>query len=257
MLDQPYHDAPHFGRGLARAYRDHWREHSLRLVGEYARMAEHFGVAGTRLLDVACGEGTFAVGMAANGFDVTGVDASAAMLELARARARVARVPVEWARRDMRELHVETPFDVATCWFNSLNYLLTPDDLARALRSVHDSLHPDGCFLFDVYTPHGLAVDWADQAWVAVDDDDHYIVADTRYNKRERLSTVRFVAFARNGDAWERFDERHRNRGYPWPDLRGLLADAGFERCEPFTMPGIGTPERRTERLYVAARRGE
>jgi hypothetical protein len=55
--------------------------------------------AGARVLDCACGTGTLAVGLALRGFDVTASDASAAMVERARALSAERGVALEVATR--------------------------------------------------------------------------------------------------------------------------------------------------------------
>ena len=56
------------------------------------------------ILDIACGEGTFAVAMANRGFQVTGVDRSPQMLGFAKERAERENVDVEFLHQDMRSL---------------------------------------------------------------------------------------------------------------------------------------------------------
>ena len=112
------------------------------------------------LLDIACGEGSFAVVMAAAGYRVSGVDQSAEMIALARERARLASIQVDFSVEDMRNLQFVEEFDLVTCFFDSLNYLLTVRDLQAAFHGVFAALRPGGYFIFDMNTVHGLVVNW-------------------------------------------------------------------------------------------------
>ncbi|MGH7728046.1 MAG: class I SAM-dependent methyltransferase [Vulcanimicrobiaceae bacterium] len=86
----------------------------------YDVLAEHGIVAGSRVLDVACGTGLVTVELYARGCDVLGIDACEPMLE--RARAHLAHAPF------ICTVVEETPFrsgrfDAATCaqafhWFD-------------------------------------------------------------------------------------------------------------------------------------------
>ena len=58
------------------------------------------------------------------------------------------------------------PFELATCWLDSLGYLLTNEQIARHFRRVADVLAPGGLYLLDV----GLSA-WAGAFWAGAPDD--------------------------------------------------------------------------------------
>jgi SAM-dependent methyltransferase len=65
-----------------------------------------------RALDLGCGAGTYAIWLAQQGFEVTGVDYLEPALELTRAGAKQAGVTVETVRADVLAYQPERPFDV-------------------------------------------------------------------------------------------------------------------------------------------------
>jgi SAM-dependent methyltransferase len=80
------------------------------LFGQYLReLLERHPVAGRRALDLACGTGTLALMLADEGWDVVGLDSSAAMLDQANAKAEhmTAQGQVVFVQGDMRELKIE------------------------------------------------------------------------------------------------------------------------------------------------------
>ncbi len=95
-------------------------------------------VAGRTVLDVGTGTGRAAIALGRRGAVVTGVDASAEMLAVARRRAADAGVPVTFAREDAHRLpFADRSFDAVIC----LRVLMhTPDwrqslsELCRAAR---------------------------------------------------------------------------------------------------------------------------
>ncbi len=92
-----------------------------------------------RLLDVGCGGGVHTAAFAARGWSVTGVDVSAAQLELARARG------VEVVEADAAELpFAEASFDAAVSMFTHTDV----GDFAAALREVARVVRPGGAFVY-------------------------------------------------------------------------------------------------------------
>jgi len=73
-------------------------------------------LAGRRVLDVGTGTGRAAIALARRGAVVTGIDASAEMLQVAERRARDAGVSVTFARGDVHRLQIDDrSVDAAVC----------------------------------------------------------------------------------------------------------------------------------------------
>src|SRR5438874_10808168 len=72
-----------------------------------------------RILDVPCGQGRHAIELARRGYDVTGVDPSPYLLDVAKARAETAGVEVRWLEGDMRRRVPGQTFDLVLNLFTS------------------------------------------------------------------------------------------------------------------------------------------
>ncbi|HEX3608441.1 MAG TPA: class I SAM-dependent methyltransferase [Solirubrobacterales bacterium] len=108
---------------------------------------ERRGLRGRRLLDVGCGTGKSFMPMLPRGWEVTACDISAAMLELAREKAGES-VRLEVA--DMLKLPRFGEFDLVWAIDDTVNYLLSREELERALAGMRANLAPTGLLLFDV-----------------------------------------------------------------------------------------------------------
>src|SRR6185436_14310911 len=136
--------------GTAVAYDDftaHYEDEAW-LAGLLAILARH-GLHGSRLLDVGCGTGKSFMPMLSRGWKVTGCDISPSMLELAREKAGKA-VRLETA--DMLTLPKFGKFDLVWALDDTINYLLSKDELRQALLGMRGNLAQAGLLLFDVNT---------------------------------------------------------------------------------------------------------
>jgi len=107
--------------------------------------------AGTRVLDVACGPGFVSGAAAARGANVVGLDFSAAMIALARARHPA----IEFREGDAEALLFDAAsFDVVVMNFGLL-HLAHPD---RAIAEAYRVLRPRGRYAFTIWAPPKQAV---------------------------------------------------------------------------------------------------
>ena len=101
-----------------------------------------------RILDVPCGAGRHALGLAKAGFHVTGFDRSEAALARAVAIARTEGLPVRFARADMLEFEIDAPADALICMGNSLGYF-EPAMTLQLLHRFARSLRKGGRLILD------------------------------------------------------------------------------------------------------------
>jgi SAM-dependent methyltransferase len=107
------------------------------------------------VVELGVGTGRIAVPIALEGMPVIGVDSSARMLEVCRARAEHEGVSdlLDLRLGDLRKPPVKGPIQLVICPFRSYLHLRTDDDRRRALRAARDLLEPSGRLVFDVFTP--------------------------------------------------------------------------------------------------------
>jgi len=228
---------------------------SLRMIPYLRRLLCRHPVQGDRLLELACGTGTVAVSMAEAGYRVYGVDASEEMLRRARDKASGAGVEVIFSRQDMRSFTIPEPVDLATCLYDSINYMLTGEDLQAVFRRVHRALAPGGLFLFDMNTTYALATLWDDEVHV-IDGPDITVIYQSHYDDRRQRVTALVTVFDRvDGSLYRKIQEEHVEQAYPEEQVATLLTDAGFcvearYECFAFDPPGDETP-----RIMWVARR--
>lgn len=206
-----------------------------------------------RILDLACGTGNVLLELLERGFEVEGADYSAAMLEIAR-RKVPPEVPL-WCQ-DARSLEIPgKPFDACVCLFDSLNYLLSLADLCRAFQSVHRQLTPGGTFVFDMNAIRALETGMFDQKGTGHDPTLQY-EWQSAWERTSRICTIRMEFRIKAPTGTRVLHETHVQRGYTIEEIRGGLRDAGFEVLGFFDAFTTHSPNFRTDRYHVIARKG-
>ena len=105
-----------------------------------------------RILDCACGIGTQAIGLALQGYQVTGSDISDGELAEARERAAKNQVQIPFVHADFCALSevFSDPFDIVICMDNALPHMLTAEDLEKAIGSITRQMADGGLFVASI-----------------------------------------------------------------------------------------------------------
>jgi SAM-dependent methyltransferase len=208
-------------------------------------LIRRYGIRFASAADIACGTGTFVRYLREHGVPVVyGVDHSPEMLRIAIRKNQGN--GAQFLRQGFATLQLPHPVDLITCHFDSLNYLLTSDDLLRALHPFHANLNPGGHLIFDMITDRppwsGRSPCIERMTGTSVS-----IVRVTRRDPRRGIQTA-LVSISRNGRSHR---EIHVQRGYPV--VVGLLAQAGFALLGAHDFQTLGPATTWTPRaVYVA-----
>jgi SAM-dependent methyltransferase len=232
------------------------------------------GAAPKRVLDLACGAGDAALVFASAGCAVAGVDQSRPMLEIARGKARDAGYAIQFVGGDIRELRMKNEelrieqspdqvnsqfsilnsgFDLATCFYDSVNYLTGDGDLDRLFAGVAAALRPGGYLIFDVNTPAEYAT-WDDRDVVTYDGRDCLVYNRLRCKRGTGLAEGRIVWFVREIERWWRGEETHAERAWSDAAIVAALGAAGLALVERLDPAGAPEDDAAPRVVYVARR---
>ncbi len=128
-------------------------------LGEWdddVQMYEQYAArCGSPILELGCGTGRVLLPLARQGYRLTGIDASAKMLERARAKFAAEDLAglVTLVHQEMRELELDERFNMAFAALNSFAHLHTTEDQLSALAQIHRHLNPGGLLILDLFNP--------------------------------------------------------------------------------------------------------
>ena len=110
------------------------------------------GIEDGLILDLGCGTGSMTEILAREGYDMTGIDISPDMLQIAIEKRMESGADILYLNQDMREFELYGTVRAIVSICDSMNYLLEKEDLVKTLRLVNNYLDPEGIFIFDLNT---------------------------------------------------------------------------------------------------------
>lgn len=190
---------------------------------EIVRRLRSAGSPIRRVLDIGCGAGPLTKALTDAGFEVTGVDTSADLLELARERAPTA----QFVHASAYDVPIEG-YDAVIALGEPLTYhgdARKADQLVNGfLQRVAEALPPGGMLIFDVI---GLGEpSLAGRTWRS--GEDWAVLVETAENQAERTLVRNIEIFRRDDAAYRRSREIHNLRLFDVTELCDQLASRGF-----------------------------
>ncbi|HEY5392015.1 MAG TPA: class I SAM-dependent methyltransferase [Hanamia sp.] len=127
---------------------------------------------GALMLDIGCGKGRHSVQLASKGFDVTGIDLSERSIGIAKKRENDL---LHFYVHDMRLPFFINYFDYAFNFFTSFGYFDTQRENNNAIRTIAQSLKPNGTFVIDYLNVHYAENHLKSQSSIKINDVDYHI----------------------------------------------------------------------------------
>jgi SAM-dependent methyltransferase len=221
------------------------------------QLAVRAGCSGTRLLDVGCGTGSGLRVMIERGYDLTGVDVSPKMLEVARAKLGDG---VRLVDADMRRLPPLGEFDLVWSLGDAVNHLLTDEELESTFRGFARNLAPRGVVAFDVATLAAFRTLYS--SLLVVPGERCTVVLEGQEDASLAPGATAEVWIDRlepsQAPWWRRVRSVHRQRHHPRDVLERALAAAGLSCVAAWGTDGAGSTEqpldelRHTKAMYIA-----
>ncbi|MEK6986683.1 MAG: class I SAM-dependent methyltransferase [Candidatus Thermoplasmatota archaeon] len=205
----------------------------------HALLREHSREPGKTLLHLGCGGGHLDRTLKKH-YEVTGVDASEAMLDL----ARQLNPEVTYVHGDMRRVRLGGTFD-AVAVFDSIDYMLTKEDLRAAFVTAHEHLRPGGVFV--TYAEETTERFRQNRAKVTVRSkgDVHIVFLENAFDPdpSDTMFENVFVYLIRRDGRLEVETDRHLSGLFPFRTWLDLLNEVGFEVRPATPRPGFSRGE--------------
>lgn len=230
--------------------------------GEYLHgLLLEYGVEDGLVLDLGCGTGTMTEILASKGYDMTGVDFSEEMLDIAMQKCTKSGHDILYLMQDMRgfELYGTVRAIVSIC--DSMNYLTEDGDLEQVFRLANNYLDPGGLFIFDMNTEYKYREMLGDQT-IAEERENCSFIWDNYYYEEEKINEYQLSLFVEDPvlsektgqDICRKFQEMHYQRAYSLAEVKAALEVAGMEFIAAYDAFTRNPVHQESERMYIIAR---
>lgn len=238
----PWND-PDFSERMLREHLDEGHGAATRQAAERAAQLDWFqeqlGLRpGSRVLDLTCGPGLYAVALAERGMNVTGVDFSPASIAYARELAVAAGVGdrCRFIEADVRDYELEREgYDAALFLYGQLA-VFPREEAAALLGKVASALRPGGWLVVEMLDP--ARVDKSDSSWWFTDDTGLWggrpflHLGERRWNAAERASVERYTILHLESGVMDEIILC--DQTYEAEEMAGMMRAAGFSEVKSF-----------------------
>lgn len=207
------------------------------------------------LLDICCGSGNLAYYFLNQGFTVTGIDLSEAMLKIAKKNNSNNNQKVEWIQADASNFSLCKKFGLAVSTFDSLNLLPNLENLEKCFQCVYNHLINNGVFIFDINTKEGIATNNN----VSIRETEEFtIIAKGYFDGISDRGFLRFSGFLKLENAlFEKFEHCSSNTVFLTKNITQILSKSGFSSIKYYIygntqMELIDDPESHTKVVIYA-----
>lgn len=189
-----------------------------------------------RVLEPGCGSGRLVTAMASRGFDVTGIDLSAASLSYLRRKLRRRGLSATLQQSDFSCLDLPQRFDAACCTFNTFRHLTSEQAAVSHLQSVADHLRPGGIYILGLHIIPLDAEQHCIERWKArhAQTTVNVTLRVTAFNRRTRIEQIHVVLTAKTPTKTIRCRSDFPLRLYTTEQFRQTLA-----RVPEFDIAGV------------------
>lgn len=181
------------------------------------------------LLNMGCGTGRHDSELVKLGYEVSGIDMSPQMLEIAKEN----NPDLSYEVADIREYESRKKFDAVTALFHVMSYQNTNEDFVKALKAASSALDIGGVFLFDVWYGPGVLTDRPSVRVKKVEDEQNLVIRYARPDMYadKNLVDVNYEVLVINKEDHRatKMEETHHMRYYFAPETEYLLEQNGFK----------------------------
>lgn len=219
-----------------------------------AGLLEAYEIRDGLVLDLGCGTGSLTELLAEKGYDMIGADCSEDMLEIAGEKKEKSGYDILYLLQDMREFELYGTVRAVVSICDSMNYIMSEEELLQVFRLVNNYLDPEGIFIFDMNTIYKYRELLGD-ATIAENREACSFIWENSWYEEERVNEYDLTIFEKEENGlFRKYTETHFQRAYEIETVKRLIQEAGMEFVAVYDAFTKEAPKADSERIYFIAR---
>ena len=205
------------------------------------------------VLDLGCGTGTVTRLLSKKGYDMIGIDLSEDMLSVAREKSEE-EPGILYLCQDMREFELYGTVRAVVSLCDSINYLLSEDEVVETFKLVNNYLDPEGIFIFDFNTVYKYKEIIGDSV-IAENRDSCSFIWENSFDCEENINEYYLTLFIEEEDGrYTRSEETHYQKGYELEQIKRMLSLSGLVFIRAYDSETKKEVNKTSERICVIAK---
>jgi SAM-dependent methyltransferase len=232
-------------------YKDIWRaiippdltRKEIEFMVQYFKLNQQ-----SKVLDMMCGYGRHAIGLAEKGVQVTAIDNLSEYIEEIKLAAVNNSLPLQAIQGDISNYKTEEVFDLAICMGNSLNFF-PEKEVKGILQNIAANLKPEGQLLVNSWSIAEIAIaEFKERSWSPVGD--IKFIAESKYLFDPTRIETETIMISADGKSETKLAVDYI---FSVAELKRIFDETGFVIKEIYSIPGrkkftVGEP-----RAYIVA----
>ena len=214
---------------------------------------KEYGIEDGLIAELGCGTGSMTELLAAEGYDMIGIDNSPDMLEVAQEKRVESGLDILYLMQDMREFELYGTVRAVVSICDCMNYILEEEDLLEVFCLANNYLDPGGVFIFDLNTL--FKYEQLGESVIAENREESSFIWENWYDPADQVNEYDLTLFIREeSDLYRKYEELHYQKAYELEQVKELLLQAGMEFVAAYDAFTHDPVTAESERMYIIAR---
>lgn len=197
------------------------------------QLIERYAKKGVKtILNMGCGTGKHDFALAQMGYQMTGIDLSNNMIEIAKGTAEKVEYKPRFEVADVRSYEPDRKYDMVISLFHVMSYQNQNEDVIQAFKTAGKALESGSLFVFDVWYGPGVLTERPEMRVKQVEDEDNIAIryASPVMCAEKNLVDVNYnvIIIEKRTSVARKIEETHHMRYFFAPEIEFMLNETGF-----------------------------
>ncbi len=215
-----------------------WADYVLKLINIWKPETKY-------VLDTACGSGSFLNKFKEFHFRLSGCDSSFPMVLQASRKNQSLGIHI-W-QCDMTGLATKQFFDVILCLYDSINYIMQPEEITSFLNEIGNSLTSKGIFIFDICTENN-SLEFFYNYYDHEKNENFFYDRWSHYSHKTKVQFTEFKMHFKSDPLT--YLEVHQQRIYAVKTIVNLIGKSRFQILEKYDGFSLKCPTSKSNRIH-------